>query len=74
MKENDRSEKNWTGRRVAQKIDRSTTNDVEDVVQLIAGMGKALAGIFIAPFRERRRRRDEAPTNQTANAEPEPEP
>ena len=71
MQKNNRSEKNWTGRRVAQKIDRSTTNDVEDIVQLITGMGNALIGIFTAPLRERRRRSNETQTDQTTNTDPE---
>ena len=67
MQENDQREPNWTGKRLARKIDRSATSDAEDMIQLIVGMSRALAGIFTAPFRQRRLRQLQSKQDEEAD-------
>ena len=52
---------NWTGRRLAEKIDRSAANDAAELVQLVTGMSQALISIFTTPFRQWRQGRNPGP-------------
>ena len=46
MEEQNQRTKRSTGRRLAEKIDRSATNDADQLLHLIIGMGKALISMF----------------------------
>lgn len=55
----------WAGRRIATKIDASATSDVEELVELIAGMGKAFVMILTQPIHQWRQRRSEPADTET---------
>ena len=67
MKEQNQREKRWPGRRAAVKIDRGATNDVEELIQLINGMARALISLFKP--RQRRSSRPTQPTDQDEQPE-----
>ena len=67
MAEQNPREKRWPGRRVAEKIDRSATNDVEELIQLVNGMARALLSLF------KPRKRRSSPPAQTQDPDEQPD-